>query len=289
MDSRSVTMKGIVLAGGMATRFHPATQVVSKQLLCVYDKPLIYYALTSLFSMGIRNIALITTEQSVEDYRNLLGDGRRFGVEFTYLTQSYPGGIAQAFLIASRFLEDSHVCLILGDNIFIDAELSNVCTIAGEGDGAFVLAARHRHPSQYGVISRHKNIISLEEKPHKPQSHYIVPGLYFYDTSVIEMAKLTPVSRRGELEITDINKQYLEKEKLNVVRLNKNARWFDAGSPENLYRAARLVRHKQRTGHLCGCPEAVAYRKGWIGKHELEWSINQNCNSYYGKYLKKLI
>ena len=285
-------MKGILLAGGTAKRFRPATQVVSKQLLCVYDKPLIYYPLTTLLEMGIRDIAIIAAEETVDIYRKLLGEGSRFGAALTYLTQPEPGGVAQAFLIARHFIGEDHVCLLLGDNIFINTHLDLISSVAAATEGAYILAVRHRTPSQYGVVAftRSGKILSIEEKPEKPQSRFIVPGLYFYDASVVQVAEKLPVSARGELEITDVNQRYWQDEKLHVYRLSRGSRWFDAGSPEELFKAARYVRNRQKqTGKLIGCPEETAYRKGWIGWRELEWSAGQNRHSLYGKYLIRLM
>ncbi len=285
-------MKGILLAGGTATRFRPATQVVSKQLLCVYDKPMIYYPLTTLFEMGIRDIAIITAAEMEDIYRKLLGDGSRFGAALTYLTQPEPEGVAQAFLIARRFIREERVCLLLGDNIFINTHLNRVSSVAAATEGAYILAIRHRTPSQYGVVAftRSGKILLIEEKPEKPQSRFIVPGLYFYDTSVVGVAEKLPVSARGELEITDVNKQYWQNEKLQVVRLDKRTHWFDAGSPEELFKAIRYVRNKQRrTGKLIGCPEEAAYCQGWIGRKELKWSMEQNRHSPYGQHLIRLM
>ena len=285
-------MKGILLAGGTAKRFRPATQVVSKQLLCVYDKPLIYYPLTTLLEMGIRDIAIIAAEETVDIYRKLLGEGSRFGAALTYLTQPEPGGVAQAFLIARHFIGEDHVCLLLGDNIFINTHLDLISSVAAATEGAYIWAVRHRTPSQYGVVAftRSGKILSIEEKPEKPQSRFIVPGLYFYDASVVQVAEKLPVSARGELEITDVNQRYWQDEKLHVYRLSRGSRWFDAGSPEELFKAARYVRNRQKqTGKLIGCPEETAYRKGWIGWRELEWSAGQNRHSLYGKYLIRLM
>ena len=285
-------MKGILLAGGTAKRFRPATQVVSKQLLCVYDKPLIYYPLTTLLEMGIRDIAIIAAEETVDIYRKLLGEGSRFGAALTYLTQPEPGGGAQAFLIARHFIGEDHVCLLLGDNIFINTHLDLISSVAAATEGAYILAVRHRTPSQYGVVAftRSGKILSIEEKPEKPQSRFIVPGLYFYDASVVQVAEKLPVSARGELEITDVNQRYWQDENLHVYRLSRGSRWFDAGSPEELFKAARYVRNRQKqTGKLIGCPEETAYRKGWIGWRELEWSAGQNRHSLYGKYLIRLM
>ena len=285
-------MKGILLAGGTAKRFRPATQVVSKQLLCVYDKPLIYYPLTTLLEMGIRDIAIIAAEETVDIYRKLLGEGSRFGAALTYLTQPEPGGVAQAFLIARHFIGEDPVCLLLGDNIFINTHLDLISSVAAATEGAYILAVRHRTPSQYGVVAftRSGKILSIEEKPEKPQSRFIVPGLYFYDASVVQVAEKLPVSARGELEITDVNQRYWQDEKLHVYRLSRGSRWFDAGSPEELFKAARYVRNRQKqTGKLIGCPEETAYRKGWIGWRELEWSAGQNRHSLYGKYLIRLM
>ena len=280
------------MAGGTAKRFRPATQVVSKQLLCVYDKPLIYYPLTTLLEMGIRDIAIIAAEETVDIYRKLLGEGSRFGAALTYLTQPEPGGVAQAFLIARHFIGEDHVCLLLGDNIFINTHLDLISSVAAATEGAYILAVRHRTPSQYGVVAftRSGKILSIEEKPEKPQSRFIVPGLYFYDASVVQVAEKLPVSARGELEITDVNQRYWQDEKLHVYRLSRGSRWFDAGSPEELFKAARYVRNRQKqTGKLIGCPEETAYRKGWIGWRELEWSAGQNRHSLYGKYLIRLM
>lgn len=285
-------MKGILLAGGTAKRFRPATRVVSKQLLCVYDKPLIYYPLTTLLEMEIRDIAIIASEETVDIYRKLLGDGSRFGAALTYLTQPEPGGVAQAFLIARRFIRQEHVCLLLGDNIFVTPYLKRIFPVVGVASGAYILAIRHCKPEQYGVISFTKDgrILSLEEKPPKSRSRYIVPGLYVYDASVVGVAEELPVSPRGELEITDVNQRYWQNEKLHVFRLGRGVHWFDAGSPEELFKAARYVRNRQKkTDKLIGCPEEAAYRKGWIGRRELEWSAEQNRHSPYGKYLIRLM
>lgn len=285
-------MKGILLAGGMAKRFRPATQVVSKQLLCVYDKPLIYYPLTTLLEMGIRDIAIIATEETVDIYRKLLGDGSRFGTALTYLVQPEPGGVAQAFLIARHFIREEHVCLLLGDNIFINTHLDRIFPMAAATEGAYILAVRHGKPEQYGVVSFTKGgrILSLEEKPQKPRSSYIVPGLYFYDASVVGVAKKLPVSPRGELEITDVNQRYWHNEKLHVSRLSRGTRWFDAGSPEGLFKASQYIRNSQRrTGSLIGCPEEIAYRRGWIGRRELERSAEDNHHSQYGRYMMRLM
>lgn len=285
-------MKGILLAGGRATRFRPATQAVSKQLLCVYDKPLIYYPLTMLFEMGIQDIAIIAAAETADIYRKLLGDGSRFGTAFTYLTQPEPGGIAQAFLIARHFIGGERVCLLLGDNIFLNAHPNRIAAMAADTDDACILALVHRNPSQYGVVScgRRGEILSIEEKPQKPQSHFIVPGLYFYNASVVQAAESLSVSPRGELEITDVNKHYWRKSALQVIYPGKRIKWFDAGCPEDLFKAARAVRQKQkRTGKQIGCPEEAAYRQGWIGRRELEQSAKQNCHSAYGQYLTELI
>lgn len=285
-------MKGILLAGGTAKRFRPATQVVSKQLLCVYDKPLIYYPLTTLLEMGIRDIAIIAAEETVDIYRKLLGDGSRFGAAFTYLTQPEPGGVAQAFLIARRYIREERVCLLLGDNIFINTHLDGIFPVAAAAEGAYILAVRHGKPEQYGVVSFTKGgrILSLEEKPLKPRSCYIVPGLYFYDASVVGVAEKLRVSARGELEITDVNQRYWQNEKLHAFRLGRGVHWFDAGSPEDLFKAARYVRNRQKqTDKLIGCPEEAAYRRGWISRRELEWSAEQNLHSSYGQYLIELM
>ena len=242
--------------------------------------------------MGIRDIAIIATEETVDIYRKLLGDGSRFGAALTYLTQPEPGGVAQAFLIARHFIGEDHVYLLLGDNIFINTHLDRISSVAAATEGAYILAVRHRTPSQYGVVAftRSGKILSIEEKPEKPQSRFIVPGLYFYDASVVQVAEKLPVSARGELEITDVNQRYWQDEKLHVFRLGRGTRWFDAGSPEDLFKAARYVRNRQKqTGKLIGCPEEAAYRKGWIGWRELEWSAGQNRHSLYGKYLIRLM
>lgn len=285
-------MKGILLAGGTAKRFRPATQVVSKQLLCVYDKPLIYYPLTTLLEMGIRDIAIIAAEETADIYRKLLGDGSRFGAAFTYLTQPEPNGVAQAFLIARHYIREERVCLLLGDNIFINTHLDRILTVVAAAKGAYILAVRHDKPEQYGVVlfTKGGRVLSLEEKPPKPRSCYIVPGLYFYDASVVGVAEKLPVSARGELEITDVNQRYWQNEKLHVFRLDRGVHWFDAGSPEDLFKAARYVRNRQKqTGKLIGCPEEAAYRRGWIGRRELEWSAEQNLHSSYGQYLIELM
>lgn len=285
-------MKGILLAGGKATRLYPATQVVSKQLLCVYDKPLIFYPLTTLFELGIWDIAIITAAETADTYRRLLGDGSRFGASFTYLIQPEPGGIAQAFLIAKHFIKKESVCLLLGDNIFVDMHPASVLFGSGTLIGAHIFALPHCRPEDFGVVSftGRGEVLSLEEKPENPKSRYIIPGLYFYDASVIQTAKDLTVSARGELEITDVNRHYLRANKLYVSRLKRKTHWFDAGSPEELFRAAQYIRRRQkRTGRLVGCPEETAYRMGWIGQEELLYSVKGNSQSQYEQYLKKLI
>lgn len=260
-------MKGIILAGGSGSRLHPLTHAVSKQLMPIYDKPMIYYPLSVLMLAGIRDILMITTPHDAEAFKRLLGNGERYGVNITWVKQPSPDGLAQAFLLDQEFIGDSPVCLVLGDNIFYGASLGNKLQEAAKLEqGARVFAYEVANPTEYGVVAFDENYTatSLEEKPTKPKSDWAVTGLYFYDGTVVEKARSLKPSARGELEITDLNRLYLEENTLSVERMGRGFAWLDTGRPEDLHEAAAFVRTLQnRTGMLVGSPEEVAYRMGW--------------------------
>jgi len=288
-------MKGIILAGGTGSRLHPITLAVSKQLMPVYDKPMIYYPLSTLMLAGIREVLVITTPHEADAFRRLLGDGSQFGIRIGYAEQSRPEGLAQAFTIAADagFLtERDAVALILGDNIFYGTSLGAQLRRFDELDGAAIFAYRVVNPSAYGVVEfdHHHRAVSIEEKPAKPKSRYAVPGLYFYDSDVVEMARgLTP-SARGELEITDINQQYLDAGKLQVQVLPRGSVWLDTGTVDDLQDAAAYMRAVEgRQGVKVGAPEEVAWRMGWIDDDELERLARPLTKSGYGNYLLDLI
>lgn len=279
-------MKGIILAGGNGTRLHPMTYAVSKQLMPIYDKPMIYYPLSTLMLAGIRDILIITTPHDAHAFKTLLGDGARYGVRLSWITQEKPGGLAQAFLLGESFIADNPVCLILGDNIFYGADLSiKLQEAIKRTKGAKVFAYEVADPSEYGVVTFDETlkVIHLEEKPKKPQSNWAVTGLYFYDNSVVTKARSLKPSKRDELEITDINHLYLQEGNLSATRMGRGYTWLDTGRPDDLHEAASFVRTIQhRTGMLVGSPEEVAYRKGW------KISPLKGKSQYY-KTLKKVI
>ena len=260
-------MKGIILAGGSGSRLHPLTHAVSKQLMPIYDKPMIYYPLSVLMLAGIKDILMITTPHDAEAFKRLLGDGSRYGVNITWVEQPSPDGLAQAFLLDTDFIGDSPTCLILGDNIFYGADLSNKLQDAAKLDaGARVFAYEVANPTEYGVVAFDETYTatSLEEKPEQPKSNWAVTGLYFYDNTVVEKAKSLKPSLRGELEITDLNRLYLEEGSLTVERMGRGFAWLDTGRPDDLHEAAAFVRTLQhRTGMLVGSPEEVAMRMNW--------------------------
>ena len=285
-------MKGIILAGGKGTRLYPITMAVSKQLLPVYDKPMIYYPLSMLMLAGIREVTVISTPQDLPQYRRLFGDGQQWGMGFSYAEQSEPRGLADAFLVAEEYIAGEAVCLILGDNIFFGQGLSEqLKAAAGLQDGAVVFAYPVRDPERYGVVAFNENgdAISLEEKPVKPRSKYAVPGLYFYDKQVIDFAKSLKPSARGELEITDLNRLYLENGKLKVQVLGRGIAWLDAGTHESLLQASNFIQAvEERQGIMISSPEEIAFRKGFIDQQQLlKLSNNLNQNNY-GDYLRVL-
>ena len=285
-------MKGIILAGGKGTRLYPMTFSVSKQLLPVYDKPMIYYPLSILLLAGIREIALISTPYDIYDYRNLLGDGSKFGISITYVVQPEPKGLAEAFVLCEDFIGNDSVCLILGDNVFYGQTLSVLLRKAVDiKEGATVFGYPVMNPCSFGVVEFDADgkVISIEEKPVQPKSNYAVPGLYFYDNSVVEIAKSVKPSPRGELEITSVNDVYLKQGKLNVILMGRGVAWLDTGSPEGLLGAAEFVEAIQaRQGYYVCCPEEIAWRNKYIDTEQLLKSGKALKGTEYGKYLISL-
>lgn len=285
-------MKGIILAGGKGTRLYPSTKAISKQMIPVYDKPMIYYPLSTLMLAGIREVLIISTKRDISCFKELLGDGRQLGMEFLYKIQEKAGGIAEAFIIGEEFIRDDKVCLILGDNLFYGQGFTPVLEKASMlKEGACIFAYYVNNPSSYGIVEFDKNgkAISLEEKPNEPRSYYAVPGLYFYDNSVVKIAKSVSLSKRGELEITDINKIYLEREMLNVEVLGRGFAWLDTGTHESLLEANNFVQAVQkRQGLYISCIEEIAYRKGFINKEELYILTQPLIATEYGKYLRQI-
>ena len=285
-------MKGIILAGGTGSRLHPITQGISKQLTPVYDKPMIYYPLSTLMLAGIRDILIITTPADQEQFQRLLGDGSRFGINLEYKVQPSPDGLAQAFILGADFIGNDPVALVLGDNIFYGPGLGTQLATYEQKDGATVFAYRVADPRAYGVVEFDEdfNALSIEEKPENPKSDYAIPGLYFYDSKVVEYARQIKPSPRGELEITDLNRVYLEQGKLKVEVLPRGTAWLDTGTFDSLADATNFIRTVQsRQGLSVGCPEEIAWRHGWLSDEQLREIATPLVKSGYGSYLLGLL
>ena len=285
-------MKGIILAGGSGTRLHPLTLSVSKQLMPIYDKPMIYYPLSTLMYAGIHEILIISTPKDLPLFKDLLGDGKKYGCRFEYAVQEHPNGLAEAFIIGETFIGKDKVALILGDNIFYGTGLSNLLQSNNNPEGGVIYAYRVHDPERYGVVEFDSNgqAISIEEKPKKPKSNYAVPGIYFYDNSVVEIAKNITPSHRGELEITDVNKEYLSQGKLNVSILDRGTAWLDTGTFQSLMQASQFVEViEERQGLKIGSIEAAAYEMGYITKKQFKALAEPLLKSGYGKNLLGLL
>jgi glucose-1-phosphate thymidylyltransferase len=284
-------MKGIILAGGSGTRLHPLTLSVTKQLLPVYDKPMIYYPLSTLMSLGISEILIISTPQDKPLFQNLLVDGSQWGISLSYEIQEKPNGLAEAFIIGEKFIGDESVCLVLGDNIFYGIDTDKVKEQIENLKGGLVFGYQVNDPERYGVLSFDKkgNVTGIQEKPKKPKSNYAVPGLYFFDNSVTKVAYDVKPSERGELEITDVIQHYLDWELLSVHKLPRGVAWLDTGTFESLNQAGQYVETiQERQGLMVGCIEEIAYNNGWIDVGQLEKHAEKYSKNSYGKYLKKL-
>ena len=285
-------MKGIILAGGKGTRLYPMTQIVSKQLLPIYDKPLIYYPLSMLLLAGIREILIISTPDDLPNYEKLLGTGERIGVKFSYKVQEEPRGLADAFILGEEFIGDDNVCLILGDNVFYGKDISKVLWNARDRKvGATIFGYQVKDPTAFGVVEFDKNhkVVSIEEKPENPKSNYAVPGLYFYDNRVVEIAKNVKPSARGEIEITSINNEYLNRGTLNVETLGRGFAWLDTGNHDMLLAAADFVSaFQKRQGLYISCIEEIAYKRGFINKEQLIELAQPLLKTEYGQYLMEV-
>jgi glucose-1-phosphate thymidylyltransferase len=289
-------MKGIILAGGSGTRLYPITLGTSKQLLPVYDKPMIYYPLSVLMLAGIRDILIVTTPEDEASFKRALAGGEQFGINLTYAAQPSPDGLAQAFIIGEDFIGKDNVCLVLGDNIFygqgFTPKLREAVKRTDAGQGATVFGYQVKDPERFGVVEfdENKRAISIEEKPEKPKSHYAVTGLYFYDNSVVEIAKQVKPSHRGELEITDVNRVYLEQGNLNVELLGRGFAWLDTGTHESLLQAAQFVETiEKRQGYKIACLEEIAFNQGWLSKEQMQTQADQLKKNGYGQYLQDIL
>ena len=284
--------KGIILAGGTGSRLFPMTTVISKQLLPVYDKPMIFYPLSTLMLAGINEILIITTPNDLISFKSLLGNGEEIGVRIKYSTQQEPNGIAQAFLIGEEFISNSPVALILGDNIFYGQGISNILKNANKKTCSSIFAYRVADPERYGVVEFSKDFKArgIEEKPENPKSKFAITGIYFYDKTAVEKAKTIKASNRGELEITDLNRLYLEEDSLNVEVFNRGIAWLDTGTVDSLHEASSFIRTiEHRQGYKIGCPEEISWRNGWIDDSQLEKIAKKNVKSGYGSYLLSLL
>ena len=285
-------MRGIILAGGSGTRLHPITQGVSKQLLPIYDKPMIYYPLSLLMMAGITEVLVISTPEDTPNFKRILGDGSRIGITIEYAIQENPDGLAQAFLIGEQFIGNEKVCLVLGDNIFYGSGLGTALKLKQNVEGAHIFAYHVRNPKDYGVVEFDSNnkVISIEEKPNNPKSSFAVPGLYFYDNQVVEIAKSIKPSARGELEISSVNEAYLKQNKLSVTVLDRGTAWLDTGTVDSLMAAGEFVQVvEKRQGWKIGCIEEVAWRQGLISDNQLLKIAEPLKKSGYGNYLESLI
>lgn len=286
-------MKGIILAGGLGSRLYPVTKSISKQLLPIYDKPLIYYPLSILMLAGIREILIITKPDDLDSFRKLLNDGKQFGVNLKFATQKNPEGLAQAFIIGESFIGKDNVCLVLGDNIFYGQGLTSILKqTASKPSGATIFGYQVKNPEKFGVIEfdRRNKVISIKEKPKNPKNNFAATGLYFYDNDVIQIAKKIKPSKRGELEITSINQVYLKKGKLNVIKLGRGYAWLDTGTFQSLLDASHFVETiEKRQGYKIACIEEIALNQGWISKKQIKQIANKLIKNSYGNYLNSLL